>query len=97
MNEITLTKMKQMKLYGMHGTFKTAIETGKTDDYTLDQFVSMLIETEWDDRNEWKRPRRIRFALPRGRIAPGKVPPGLRNDFHCAAGRHHRRPGRGQG
>ena len=25
MNEITLTRMKQMKLYGMHNAFKTAI------------------------------------------------------------------------
>lgn len=44
MNEVTLTKMKQMKLYGMHGAFRTAIETGKTNDYTLDQFVSMLTD-----------------------------------------------------
>ena len=55
MNEITLTKMKQMKFYGMHGAFNTAIETGKTDDYTLDAFVSMLIDAEWDDRNTRKK------------------------------------------
>ena len=35
MNESTVTKMKQMKLYGMHNAFKTAIESGKTDHYTL--------------------------------------------------------------
>jgi hypothetical protein len=40
MNETTLSKMKQMKLYGMHDTFKTAIETGKNDSYTLDGSVS---------------------------------------------------------
>lgn len=62
MNEITLTKMKQMKLYGMYGTFKTAIETGKTDDYTLDQFISMMIETEWDDRNTRRIERAIKNA-----------------------------------
>ena len=54
MNEITLTRMKQLKLYGMHSAFKTAIETGKTDNYTLDQFVSMIIDSEWDDRNNRK-------------------------------------------
>jgi hypothetical protein len=43
MNESTVTKMKQMKLYGMHNAFKTAIESGKTDHYTLDQFVPMLL------------------------------------------------------
>ena len=64
MNEVTLTKMKQMKLYGMHGTFKTAIETGKTDDYTLDQFVSMIVDAEWDDRNT----RRIERAIKNARF-----------------------------
>lgn len=43
MNESTVTKMKQMKLYGMFNAFKTAIESGKTDYYPLDQFVSMLM------------------------------------------------------
>jgi len=62
MNEITLSKMKQMKLYGMHGTFKTAIETGKTDDYTLDELVSMMIDAEWDDRKTRKIQRSIRNA-----------------------------------
>lgn len=62
MNEVTLRKMKQMKLYGMHGTFKTAIETGKTDDYTIDQFTSMMIDAEFDDRNNRKIERSIKYA-----------------------------------
>lgn len=62
MNETTLTKMKQMKLHGMHGAFRTAIETGKTDDYTLDQFVSMIIDSEMDDRHNRKIERSIKNA-----------------------------------
>jgi DNA replication protein DnaC len=62
MNEITLTKLKQLKLYGMYGTFKTAIETGKTDDYSLDEFVSMIVEAEWDDRKTRKIERGIKNA-----------------------------------
>ena len=62
MNETTLSKMKQMKLYGMHGAFKTAIETGKTDSYTIDQFVSMITDAEWDDRNNRKIERAITNA-----------------------------------
>ena len=62
MNEVTLTKMKQMKLYGMHGAFRTAVETGKTNDYTLDQFVSMLTDAEWDDKNNRKIARLIKNA-----------------------------------
>ncbi len=62
MNEITLTKMKKMKLYGMHSAFKTAIETGKSDNYTLDQFVSMIIDAEFDDKNNRKIARSIKNA-----------------------------------
>ena len=62
MNELTLSKMNQMKLYGMHGAFKTAIETGKTDHYSIDQFMAMLIESEWDDRNNRKTERMIKNA-----------------------------------
>ena len=69
MNEITLTKMKQMKFYGMHGAFRTAIETGKTDDYTLDQFVSMLVDAEWDDRQNRKIRRNVTNARFRYRAS----------------------------
>ena len=62
MNELTLSKMNQMKLYGMHGAFKTSIETGKTDHYSIDQFMAMLIESEWDDRNNRKNERMIKNA-----------------------------------
>ncbi len=62
MNEITLTRMKQMKLYGMHDAFKTAVETGRTDDYNLDQFVSMITDAEWDDRTNRKIERMIKNA-----------------------------------
>jgi DNA replication protein DnaC len=62
MNELTLVKMNQMKLYGMHGAFKTAIETGKTDHYSIDQFMAMLIEAEWDDRHNRKTDRMINNA-----------------------------------
>ncbi len=62
MNEITLTRMKTMKLYGMHNAFRTAIETGRTDDYSLDQFVSMIVDAEWDDKNNRKIERAIRNA-----------------------------------
>lgn len=62
MNEVTLNKMRQMKLYGMHGAFKTAIETGRSDDYTIDQFVSMMVDAEFDDRNNRKIERSVKNA-----------------------------------
>jgi len=69
MNETTLSKMKQMKLFGMHDTFKTAIETGKSDSYTIDQFVAQMVEAEWDDRQNRKITRNIRNARFRYRAS----------------------------
>jgi DNA replication protein DnaC len=62
MNEITTTKMKQIKLYGMHNAFKTAIESGKTDHYTLDQFIAMLTDAEWDEHHNRRIERSIKNA-----------------------------------
>jgi DNA replication protein DnaC len=51
-----------MKLNGMHNAFKTAIESGKTDHYTIDQFTSMLIDSEWDERHNRRIERSIKNA-----------------------------------
>jgi len=62
MNSITLQKLKHLKFYGMHDAFKSVIETGKLDDYSLDQLVSHLIESEWDDRQNRRIERTIKYA-----------------------------------
>jgi DNA replication protein DnaC len=69
MNETTLTKMRQMKLFGMYGAFKSAIETGKTDSYTLDEFVGHITEAEWDDRQNRKISRTVSNARFRYKAA----------------------------
>ncbi|MHB8258694.1 MAG: IS21-like element helper ATPase IstB [Bacteroidia bacterium] len=50
MNTEVLEKMKQMKLLGMYRAFRTSIESGKTENYTPDEMIFNLIESEWDDR-----------------------------------------------
>jgi DNA replication protein DnaC len=50
MNEATLEKMRKMNLFGMYRTFKTSIESGKTENYTPDEMIASLIDSEWDDR-----------------------------------------------
>ena len=50
MNESTLEKMRKMNLFGMYRAFKTSIESGKTENYTTDEMISTLIDSEWDDR-----------------------------------------------
>lgn len=67
MNETTLMKMRKIRLLGMHNAFRTAIETGKTHDYTNDQFISMLVDAESDDRQNRRINRSItnaRFPYP---------------------------------
>jgi len=69
MNETTLSKMRQMKLFGMYGAFKSAIETGKTDNYTTDEFIAHIIEAEWDDRQNRKISRSVTNARFRYKAA----------------------------
>lgn len=62
MNDNTLEKMKQMKFYGMHSAFKTALENEQTDHYTLDEFIGFLIDQEHDDRQMRKIKRHVTNA-----------------------------------
>lgn len=62
MNNTSLHKLKEMRFYGMYDAFKMAIETGKIDGYSIDQFTSYLIEAEWDDRHNRKIERAINNA-----------------------------------
>ena len=52
MNRETLEKMQQMRLQGMYYAFKTSLETLRMESMTIDQFVSWLVSSEWDDRRK---------------------------------------------
>ena len=62
MNEQTLQKMKQMKFFGMVRAFRTSIENGSMGQITSDEMVSMLVNAEWDDRNNRRIERQMRNA-----------------------------------
>ncbi len=67
MNEVTLNKMSKMKLYGMLNSYQTSIETGKNHSFTNDELLSMLIQAEWEDRenrkiNRYLKAARFRYA-----------------------------------
>ena len=49
-NQATIDKMHQMKLFGMTRSFKSSVETGIDKNFTVDEFVAQLVDTEWDDR-----------------------------------------------
>lgn len=60
-NNATISKMNELKLYGMAHAFKSTIETGSSQKFTLDELVTYLIDSEWDDRN-YRRKERLKKA-----------------------------------
>ncbi len=62
MNEETLRKMKQLKFHGMTSAFRSIIEDGRMARLTSDELISILIEAEWDDRNNRRIDRNLRNA-----------------------------------
>lgn len=54
--------MKELRLHGMAGAFEKALESGSNEQYTIDEFLTHLVDAEWNDRNERKRVRLTRAA-----------------------------------
>lgn len=61
MNNI-LNQMSQMKFYGMQQTYQTLLESNQHHTLTNDELVSMLIQSEWEDRENRKINRYLRSA-----------------------------------
>lgn len=51
-----------MKFFGMVRAFRTSIENGSMVQLTSDEMVSMLVDAEWDDRNNRRIERQMRNA-----------------------------------
>jgi DNA replication protein DnaC len=62
MNEQTVQKMKQMKFFGMVRAFRTSMENETMSRMTTDEMVSLLVDSEWDDRNNRRIERQTRNA-----------------------------------
>jgi DNA replication protein DnaC len=62
MNEETIKKMNQMKLSGMARAFTTSLESGDAVKCTADELLSILIDSEWDERYNRKLERTIKGA-----------------------------------
>ena len=50
MNQDTLEKLKELKLYGMYNAFKASLVNYNRNSMTIDKFVNMLVCQEWDER-----------------------------------------------
>ena len=73
MNNETLEKMRQLRLFGMYDAFKTSPETSVKESLTPDQFVSLLICSERDDRRNRAIERAIRQASFRYKAAMEQI------------------------
>ncbi|PHK07392.1 ATP-binding protein [Nostoc linckia z13] len=62
MNNETLDKLRQLRLYGMYDAFKTNLESSVKETLTADQFISLLVASEWDDRRNRSVERSVRLA-----------------------------------
>lgn len=61
-NQATVEKMQEMKLAGMVRAFKSTMETGMKKNFTADELIGHLVDTEWDDRYNRKMQRLIKGA-----------------------------------
>lgn len=73
MNDQTMDKMKTMKLYGMARAFRTSLESGNADKWTADELLSMLIDSEWDERYNRKLDRNLKNAKFRYKAAVEQI------------------------
>ena len=62
MTQETLEKIRKLHLWGMARTYETNLENDKMSGLSGDELVSMLIEAEWDDRQNRNIERRMRNA-----------------------------------
>jgi DNA replication protein DnaC len=62
MKEQTLDKLKTMKLNGMSRSFRSTFESDDFSNYTNDEFISMLVDAEWDERYNRKLVRALKQA-----------------------------------
>ncbi len=62
MNAIILNKMNHMKLHGMLRSYQAMLESSQHHDLTHDELINILIQSEWDDRENKKVSRNLKMA-----------------------------------
>lgn len=61
-NQATVTKMQEMRLYGMLRSFNASLESGTMSKFTPDEFLAHLVDAEWDERHNRRLSRLIKAA-----------------------------------
>lgn len=62
MNTQTQQQLKKMKLFGMHRAFTTSFENQEMAQFTTDEMIAFLVQSEWDDRQNRHLERQVKNA-----------------------------------
>ena len=62
MNSTVLNKMSHMKLHGMLRSYQTMLDSNQHHDLTHDELINILIQSEWEERENKKISRHLRLA-----------------------------------
>ena len=62
MNSTVLNKMSHMKLHGMLRSYQTMLDSNQHHDMTHDELINILIQSEWEDRENKKITRYLTIA-----------------------------------
>jgi len=61
-HEATLEKMHEMKLHGMANAYHTTMKNGFTENFTADELIAHLVDSEWEDRFNRRLTRLLKTA-----------------------------------
>jgi DNA replication protein DnaC len=62
MQETIKQKMNQMKLFGMHQAYHSLLEANQHHSLTNDEFTNLLVQAEWEERENRKINRHLKSA-----------------------------------
>ena len=60
----TITKMKELRLKGMTSAFEASLQTKEWKNMTPDEFISYLVQSEWEHRQNY----RLKVSLYKARF-----------------------------
>jgi len=61
-HEATLEKMREMKLYGMAHAFRATMEKDFAHNFTSDELIAHLVDSEWEERYNRRLARLLKTA-----------------------------------
>lgn len=67
--QTTIEKMKYLRLFGMAETYHQSLKEHLYQDYTLDQFTALLIDQEWEERQNRRIKSLVKQASFRSQIS----------------------------